>query len=85
MKKLNKIYMCVKSAHLSTANYLPVLKADALRFIVTFRSVLGKENLMCALPMIIELIGAPSKVVHTYAAHALERLLMIVGNGNQPL
>lgn len=69
----------------SSLDKLPVLKADSLRFIVTFRSQLGKNLLLQALPHIVDLIGAESQVVHTYAAHSVERILMIKGENSNPL
>ena len=69
----------------AAADNLPVLKADSLRFIVTFRSQLGKVLLMQALPHTINLIASRSHVVHTYAAHAIERIIMIKAENGIPL
>ena len=72
---------------MSAANIdsLPVLKADSLRYVVTFRNQLGKDLLLQGLPLFIQLLGAQSQVVHTYAAHAIERVLMIKTEGSTPL
>ena len=64
---------------------LPVLKADALRFVVTFRNLLGKENLMIVFPYVVNLLGSNNRVVHTYAAHVIERLLVIKADNNKSL
>ncbi|XP_002130634.2 exportin-2 [Ciona intestinalis] len=58
-------------------NNLPVLKSDSIRFVVTFRNQLGKPNLLLVFPHLTRLLTSTSHVVHTYAAHAIERLLMI--------
>ena len=55
----------------------PVLRADSIRYLTTFRSVLPKESLVPTLPLLTMHLAAPSRVVHTYAAHSLEKLLML--------
>ena len=66
-------------------NNLPVLKADALRYVVTFRSQLGKDLLLQAFPHVVNLLKSQSQVVHTYAAHTVERILMIKAEKSSPL
>lgn len=56
---------------------LPVLKADALRYIVSFRSQLSSTALEGAVRLAIALLLSPSPVVRVYAAHAIERLLVL--------
>ncbi|XP_015789619.1 exportin-2 [Tetranychus urticae] len=65
-------------------DYPPVLKADALKYIMTFRNQLPLEELIVpALPTIIAHLASPNIVVHSYAAHAIERLLtMREGSSN---
>ena len=58
---------------------LPVLRADAIRFLTIFRSVLPPQVLIASLPLVIRHLTAPSYVVHTYAAHCIEKLLIIRG------
>uniref|UniRef100_A0A672IUK4 Exportin-2 n=1 Tax=Salarias fasciatus TaxID=181472 RepID=A0A672IUK4_SALFA len=55
-------------------NEFPVLKADAIKYVMIFRSQLPKEQLLQAVPLLITHLQAESTVEHTYAAHALERL-----------
>jgi len=67
-------------------SHLPVLKADALRYVVTFRSMLGRNNLIQSLPLIVGHLDNPCRVVHTYACHVIERLLVVKNPGeNTPL
>lgn len=54
---------------------LPLLKAAALKFVATFRAVLPPHALREALPLLPGLLRSRHVVIHTYAAHALERLL----------
>lgn len=56
-------------------NDLPVLKADALKFLTTFRSQLSKDACVRIFERLIALLGSESNVVHTHAATAVERLL----------
>lgn len=53
----------------------PILLADALKFLTTFRSQLPKETLLAMFPALIEQLGIEANVVHSYAAIAVERLL----------
>ncbi len=59
----------------------PVLKADSIRYLITFRSILPKEVLVSALPLLIVHLTAPSHVLHTYASHCIEKLLIVRGSG----
>ncbi|XP_013137862.1 PREDICTED: exportin-2 [Papilio polytes] len=53
---------------------LPVLKADAIKYILTFRSLLPKEFLVTSFPLLIEHISGRG-VVCTYAACTVEKLV----------
>ncbi|XP_045455694.1 exportin-2 [Melitaea cinxia] len=55
-------------------NELPVLKADAIKYIMTFRSLLPKELIITALPLLIQHITGRG-VVCTYGACAVEKLI----------
>ena len=59
----------------------PVLRADAIRYLTTFRSVLPAETVISSLPVLVRHLTAPSPIVHTYAAHCLEKLLMLRSSG----
>ncbi|KAJ1940532.1 importin-alpha export receptor, partial [Kickxella alabastrina] len=54
----------------------PILKADAIKYVVTFRSQLPRELLVQALPLLAAHLAHPDAVVATYAAFAIERLLV---------
>lgn len=58
-------------------NEFPVLKADAIKFVMTFRSVLPREHVVGALPLLIKHLSASMTVVHTYAACAIEKILAL--------
>jgi exportin-2 (importin alpha re-exporter) len=67
-------------------NELPVLKADALKFLMTFRNMLGAPIIISSLPQIVRHLSAQSIVVHTYAACAIEKMFVLkVDDGKQAM
>uniref|UniRef100_A0A023GFX0 Exportin-2 n=1 Tax=Amblyomma triste TaxID=251400 RepID=A0A023GFX0_AMBTT len=52
----------------------PVLKADAIKYLMVFRNQLPKQVILQSLPHVVHLFLAPSYVVHTYAASAVDKL-----------
>lgn len=64
-------------------NEFPVLKADAIKYVMIFRSQLPKEVVVSSLPLLTNHLTASSCVVHTYAAHAVERIFMMRGPAGQ--
>lgn len=79
---VNHILSDLKSLNV---NEFPVLKADAIKYVMIFRSQLPKEQLLQAVPLLISHLQAESTVEHTYAAHALERLFTMRGPNNTTL
>lgn len=63
-------------------NEFPVLKADGIKFIMTFRSILPREVVIGSLPQLIRHLSANSIVVHSYAACAIEKILAMKGPDN---
>lgn len=61
----------------STVNENPVLKADAIKYVMVFRTQLQRDALISCLPGLIRLLTSETQVVHTYAAHALERIFTV--------
>ena len=53
----------------------PIIKADAIKFLTTFRSQVPKAVCVAAFTRLVVLLGSKSNVVHSYAAIAIERLL----------
>lgn len=52
---------------------------------MVFRSVLGQQTLLAALPHLIRHLPAESVVVHSYAACALEKIFSMKDASNAPL
>lgn len=52
-----------------------ILKADAIKYILTFRNQLTKAQLLDTLPLLIQHLKSPNPVVYTYLAITIEKLL----------
>ncbi|GAA5913683.1 importin-alpha export receptor [Sporobolomyces salmoneus] len=59
----------------------PIIQADAIKFLYTFRNQLTKEQLLSVLPLLIPHLQNPAFVIHTYAALTIERILYIKQEG----
>jgi exportin-2 (importin alpha re-exporter) len=62
-------------------NSQPILKADALKFVTTFRSQLSVDIAVSLLPSFVRLLSSEHYVVHSYAATAIERFLALKESG----
>ena len=58
-------------------NNLPLIKADCLKFLIYVRNQLDRDTLIKSLPECARYLSANDIVVQTYAAHAVERLLLV--------
>ncbi|KAK4047944.1 importin-alpha export receptor [Microbotryomycetes sp. JL221] len=58
----------------------PIIQADAIKFLYTFRNQLTKEQLLSVLPLLNPHLANRSFVIHTYAAITIERMLFIKQN-----
>jgi exportin-2 (importin alpha re-exporter) len=54
----------------------PMVKATALKFVCKFRNQFTREQHVALMPLLIAHLASPSVVVHTYAAYAIERILI---------
>ncbi|ELU00355.1 hypothetical protein CAPTEDRAFT_165697 [Capitella teleta] len=63
----------------------PVLKADAIKYVMVFRQQLPREMLLASIPLVINHLKASSPVVHSYAACTLEKLFLVRGANGGPL
>jgi exportin-2 (importin alpha re-exporter) len=59
----------------------PIIQADAIKFLYTFRSQLSKDQLLAVLPLLIPKLESDNFVIHTYAATTIERCLFIKREG----
>lgn len=60
----------------------PILKADAIKFILTFRNQLTKDQLLTTFPLLIKHLSNPNPVVYTYAAVTIDKLLSMTDLSN---
>merc|ERR1719239_57589 len=60
---------------------VPIIKADVIKYLMVFRNQLPVDVLQAAIPDLIVCLKAEPVVVHTYAAHAIERIFMVRQNG----
>ncbi|CAG7684985.1 unnamed protein product [Allacma fusca] len=56
---------------------LPVLKADAIKYVMIFRNQLPPAVVKQTFPYLIKLVKSENPVVHTYAACAIEKILLV--------
>ncbi|XP_006455464.1 hypothetical protein AGABI2DRAFT_226927 [Agaricus bisporus var. bisporus H97] len=55
----------------------PILQVDAIRFLYTFRNQLTKPQLLAVLPLLARHLTSGNYVTYTYAAIAIDRILII--------
>ncbi|VDO30255.1 unnamed protein product [Onchocerca flexuosa] len=56
---------------------LPILKTDALKYIVVFRNHLRPDHLIEVISAFLKLLSSRHTILHQYTAYALERLLLV--------
>lgn len=78
----NHIYADLQAA---VGTVHPILKVDAIRYLHTFRKQLTKEQLLSVLPLLIQHLQSENVGISTYAAIAVESILVIRGNDNNSL
>lgn len=64
---------------------LPVLTADALKYVIVFRNQLSREIIVAILPNIIQHLSSPNVVVHSYASNALLKLFTLKDPNNKTM
>lgn len=58
----------------------PILQADAIKFLYTFRNQLTKDQLISVLPLLMQHLKADNYVIYSFAAITIERILFIKQN-----
>lgn len=58
-------------------NHLPILKADAIKFALTFRSILNSEIIFACVPYITRHLGSGSEIVRIYASLAIRKMPIV--------
>ncbi|KAJ6134148.1 Armadillo-like helical [Penicillium sp. IBT 18751x] len=63
----------------------PILKVDAIKYLYNFRSIITKDQWQGVLPILVNHLASSNYVVYTYAAIALERVLVLTDAQGQPV
>jgi exportin-2 (importin alpha re-exporter) len=66
-------------------NDLPVLKADGIKYLMIFRGQLSPQSIKEGVGHLVRFLGAQSPVVNSYAAAAIEKLLLLKDPTNPSL
>lgn len=76
---INQFYQQAVIPELQSAdvNSLPIIKADAIKFVTVFRSQLPVTELQTMFPLLVRLVSSEHYVVHSYAANAIACLLAV--------
>ncbi|CAF0730448.1 unnamed protein product [Adineta steineri] len=64
-------------------NSLPLIKADCLKFLIHVRNQIDRDALLLSIPECVRYLSSNNIVVQTYAAHAIERLLLVRHSADQ--
>ena len=62
-----------------------ILKVDAIKYLYIFRSQISKAQWHDAFPLLVKHLASPDYVVYTYSAIALERVLALQDENQQPI
>ena len=63
--------------NVSNTGEFPVLKADCVKYILTFRSQLSSDLVKAAFPFLVQYLKFPAVVLHTYSAAAIDKILIM--------
>lgn len=69
--------MIMPELQIEDVNAQPLLKADALKFLTTFRYQIPKTSALSIMPHLMRFLLCESNVVHSYAANCIEKMLLV--------
>lgn len=75
----------VASDLLADAGVEAILKVDAIKYLYTFRAQMTQQQWRDVLPLLVKQMAFPNYEVYTYAAIALERVLVLTDEIGQPV
>ena len=64
-------------SQLSNMAQLAIVKAACVKYVMVFRSQLPPDTVKASLSSLVQLLTSPSVVVHTYAAAAIDKILIM--------
>lgn len=65
----------------ATSGSHPIIKVDAIKYAMVFRSQLNREQILSVLPLLANHLSSANYVVYTWAAHSVERFLAMKVHG----
>ena len=68
---------------LIVVNNLPLIKADCLKFLIDVRNQIDRDVLLVSISQCVRYLLSTNIVVQTYAAHSIERLLLVRSSHDQ--
>ncbi|KAL5250460.1 hypothetical protein ACHWQZ_G016253 [Mnemiopsis leidyi] len=74
---LSDFYQNQIKVELTNPNCHPIVRSAAIKYIMTFRSTLPRDVTVTTIPLLAQLIGEKNIVVHSYAASAIEKIMII--------
>ncbi|KAI9208245.1 cse1l protein [Polychytrium aggregatum] len=63
----------------------PIIRVDAIKYLMDFRSQISKTHLQAVIPILLTNLSQPSYVVYTYSAVCIDRILGMRVAGNRSL
>ena len=75
----------IASDLVSTTGTEAILRVDAIKFLYTFRSQMTREHWQQVFPLLVQHLSSSDYVVYSYAAIAVERVLALTDDTQQPL
>ena len=71
------LWIHITELSLILVNSLPLIKAACLKFLIDVGSQIDRDALLVSIPQCVRYLSSNNIVVQTYAAHAIERLLLV--------
>lgn len=59
----------------------PILRTDAIKYLVTFRNQLQPEQLVESLGILLRLFSSKHTILYLYSSYALERIMLVKCKG----
>ena len=69
----------------SNIDIYPILKAECIKYLISFRNVLPATTVKGSIPHLALLLGSSSTVVHSYAGSAIDRCILVSETKNEAL
>ena len=68
---------------LASGNLHPLLLLEAIKFVVSYRNQLSKNDLVQCMPLLLSHLESDNFIIHTFSAIAIEKILSIKRGGEE--